>query len=141
MSALNRALTLLFDLLLSPFDRLPPLVGLSILALITAIAVLLAFKWTSDQARLAAAKRAMQAAIFEMRVFNDDLVLLFRAQGGVLRHTLSYLRYSFAPTVWLLLPMLALLLHMEFRFGYAGLSVGQSVLLKATVADAGRPVT
>ena len=43
-------------------------------------------------------KRAMQAAIFEMRLFNDDLVLLFRAQGDVLRHTASYLRHSFAPT-------------------------------------------
>ncbi len=121
MSLINRALTALFDLLLAPFDRLPPVVGLAIIALVTAIAVLIVFKWTSDQVRLAAAKRAMQAAIFEMRLFNDDLVLLFRAQGDVLRHTLSYLRYSFAPTLWLLLPMLLLLLHMEFRFGYSGL--------------------
>jgi hypothetical protein len=70
-----------------------------------------------------------------MRLFNDDLVLLFRAQGDVLRHTLSYLRHSFAPTAWLVLPMLALLLHMEFRFGYSGLAAGDTVLLKASVAD------
>lgn len=141
MSALNRVLTALFDVLLAPFDHLPALVGLTILALITAIAVLLVFKWTSDQPRLAAAKRAMQAAIFEMRLFNDDLVLLFRAQGDVLRHTASYLRHSFAPTLWLLVPMLALLLHMEFRFGYSGLTVGDTSLVKARVTDAAAPVT
>ena len=66
----------------------------------------------------------MQAAIFEMRLFNDDLVALFRAQGDVLRHTLHYLRLSLAPTLWLIVPMLALMLHMEFHFGYTGLTIG-----------------
>ena len=141
MIAMNRALTGFFDVALAPFDYLPAFVGLAVLALVTAIAVLLMFKWTSDQPRLTAAKRAMQAAIFEMRLFNDDLVLLFRAQADVLRHTLSYLRFSLAPTLWLLLPMLALLLHMEFRFGYSGLTAGDAVLLRAGVADTTRPVT
>ena len=94
MTLVNQALTGLFDLLLGPLDRLPPLAGLTILALVTAIAVLLAFKWTADQEALAAAKQAMQAAIFEMRLFNDDLVLLFRAQGEVIRRSLTYLRLS-----------------------------------------------
>jgi len=141
MFLINRALTGLFDLLLAPFDRLPAVLGLAILALGTAIAVLLVFKWTSDQPSLTAAKRAIQAAIFEMRLFNDDLVLLFRAQGGVLRHTATYLRHSFAPTLWLLVPMMALLLHMEFRFGYSGLTVGHTALLKARLTTAAAPVT
>jgi hypothetical protein len=68
------------------------------------VAVLLAFKWTADQPALAAAKQAMHAAIFEMRLFNDDLVLLFRAQGEVVRHSLTYLRLSLAPTLWLIVP-------------------------------------
>ena len=137
---MNRVLTAFFDVVLAPFDGLPAALGLSILALVTAIAVLLVFKWTSDQPRLAAAKRAMQAAMFEMRLFNDDLVLLFRAQGDVLRHTLRYLRLSFAPTLWLLLPMLALLVHMEFRFGYSGLTVGDTVLVRVRVADSAAPI-
>ena len=37
--------------------------------------------------------------------------------------------------------MLALLLHMEFRFGYSGLTAGDAVLLRAGVADTTRPVT
>ena len=138
MTLLNRVLTWLFDASLGPLDRLPPIAGLAVLALVTAAAVLLAFKWTADQRALAAANRAMQAAIFEMRLFNDDVGALVRAQGEVLRHTLVYLRLSLAPTLWLIAPMLALMLHMEFRFGYTGLRSGEAVLVKARLADAAR---
>jgi hypothetical protein len=131
---LNQVLTRLFDAAMWPLDRLAPMAGLVLLSLVTAVAVLLAFKWTSDQPALVAAKRAMQAAIFEMRLFNDDLAALLRAQGEVLRHTLRYLRLSLVPTLWLIVPMLALLLHMEFRFGYTGLTTGEAVLVKVRLA-------
>ena len=132
---LNRALTRLFDLAMGPLDHLPPTIALVLLSLVTAVAVLLAFKWTADQPALVAAKRAMQAAIFEMRLFNDDLTALLRAQVEVLRHTLTYLRLSLAPTLWLTVPLLALLLHMEFRFGYTGLAIGEAALVKVRFAD------
>src|SRR5215208_4109224 len=119
---------------MGPLDRLPPMAGLTLLSLATALAVLVAFKWTADQRALVASKRAMQAALFEMRLFNDDLAALLRAQGDVLRHTLTYLRLSLAPTLWLAVPMLALMLHMEFHFGYTGLTVGEAVLVKARLA-------
>src|SRR5215203_2705996 len=120
---------------MGPLDRLPPLAGLTLLSLATAVAVLIAFKWTADQRALVASKRAMQAALFEMRLFNDDLAALLRAQGEVLRHTLTYLRLSLAPTLWLLVPMAALMLHMEFRFGYTGMIAGEAALIKVRLAD------
>jgi hypothetical protein len=135
VTVLNRALTWLFDAVMGPLDGLPAMVGLSLLSLATAVAVLLAFKWTADQRALAASRRAMQAALFEMRLFNDDLAALLRAQGEVLRHTLTYLRLSLAPTLWLIVPVLALMLHMEFRFGYTGLTAGEAALVKVRLVD------
>jgi hypothetical protein len=135
VAVLNRALTWLFDAVMGPLDRLAPLAGLTLLSLATAVAVLVAFKWTADQRALVASKRAMQAALFEMRLFNDDLAALLRAQGEVLRHTLTYLRLSLAPTLWLLVPVAALMLHMEFRFGYTGLTAGEAALIKVRLAD------
>jgi hypothetical protein len=135
VTVLNRALTWLFDAVMGPLDRLPPMAGLTLLSLATAVAVLLAFKWTADQRALVASKRAMQAALFEMRLFNDDLVALLRAQCAVLRHTITYLRLSLAPTLWLVVPVLALMLHMEFRFGYTGLTAGEAALIKVHLAD------
>ena len=121
---------------MGPLDRLPPVAGLALLALVTAVAVLLVFRWTADQPALVSTKRAMQAAIFEMRLFNDDIGALFRAQGEVLRHTVNYLRLSLAPTLWLIAPMLALMLHMEFHFGYTGVATGEAALVKIRLAAA-----
>ena len=141
MAVVNRALTRLFDLAMAPLDHISPWAGIVVLSLVTAVAVLLAFKWTADQRALVAAKRAMQAAIFEMRLFNDDLAAMLRAQAEVLRHTLSYLRLSLVPTLWLIVPMLVLLLQMEFRFGYAGLVAGQTALVTVQLAPDGTPDT
>jgi hypothetical protein len=139
VTVLNRAMTLAFDAITGPLERLPAMAGLSLLSLATAVAVLLAFKWTADQRALATSRRGMQAALFEMRLFNDDLAALLRAQREVLRHTLTYLRLSLSPTLWLIVPMLALMLHMEFGFGYTGLMTGEAALVKAHLADgAGR---
>jgi uncharacterized membrane protein (DUF106 family) len=135
VTLLNKALTRLFDLLFAPIDALPPWAGLVVLSIVTAMVVLVAFKWTADQRGLAASKRAMQAGIFEMRLFNDDVVALLRAQGEVLRQTLRYLRYSFAPTLWLVVPLVLVMVQMEFRFGYRGLVPGQPALVTAHVGE------
>jgi hypothetical protein len=142
MAAVNAALTALCDLVLGPLGNLPPLAGLAVVSLVTALAVLLAFKWTADQQALARTKRTMQAAVFEMRLFNDDLAALFRAQGEVLRLSLRYLRLSLVPTLWLLVPLVILLVHMQFHFGYTGVWPGQAVLVKARLdAPAGMAET
>ena len=57
MSLLNAFLAVVFDLLLAPFRQLPPIVGLAVVSLLTAIAMLLIFKRTSNQTRLTAVKR------------------------------------------------------------------------------------
>ncbi len=141
MTLVNRTLTAVFDAALAPLGWLPPVVGLILMSLVTAAVVLLAFKWAADQAALAAAKQAMQAAIFEMRLFNDELPLLFRAQGEVLRQSLTYLRLSLTPTLWLIVPLAALLLHMEFLFGYTGLTPGDAALVTMRLSGAGAPST
>jgi hypothetical protein len=136
VTAANRALTALSDTLMSPFERLPAIVPLLCASLLTAIGALLVFKWASNQRSLAAAKRGIHAAIFEMRLFSDDLRALLSAQGDVLRYTLRYLRFSLVPTAWLLVPVLLLMLHLEFYFGYTGLTVGQRALVKVTFDSA-----
>lgn len=109
--------------------------GLVVLSLVTAAGVLYAFKWTADQAALVRSKRAMQAAVFEMRLFNDDLAALAQAQTRVVRHTVGYLHASLAPTLWLVVPMALLMIHMEFHFGYTGFAAGQAARLTLRFAE------
>ena len=133
MTALNRLLAGAFDVLLWPIQGLPPLAGLAICSLATAMAMLLVVKATSDQTRVALVKRAIQADLFEVRLFSDDLRAVFRAQGGMLRHTLAYLRLSLVPTLWLIVPFGLIFGHLESHYGYAGLTPGEPALVTATL--------
>jgi len=134
MTVFNRAATALFDLLLAPLDRLPALAGIAILALASAVLMLLVFRATSRQRELAAVKRAIQADIFEVRLFNDDPVMVLRVLGAVVRHTGQYLRLSLVPTLWLVVPLSLLLIQMEFHYGYGGLTPGTPALVTVWLA-------
>lgn len=148
MSFVNALLRPVFELALSPFRGLPPLVGLVVVSLVTAIAMLLIFKKTSNQVGIAAVKRRIHASLFEIRLFNDDLRAIMRAQMEILRHNLTYLRLSAVPMLWTLPPLILVIAQLQFHYGYQGLEVGRSTLLKvelqsseddASWSDAPRP--
>jgi hypothetical protein len=129
MSSLNAALRLAFDLLLAPFAGLPPLVSLSVVSLLVSILMLVVFKKTSNQEALALTKRKIHAGIFEIRLFNDDLRAILRAQNEILRTNLTYLRLSLWPMLFILPPFALVIAQLEFHYGYAGLRPGERALL------------
>jgi hypothetical protein len=144
MSLLNAALRPVFDLLLAPFAAMPPIVGLTVVSLVTAVFMLVVFKHTSNQAALEAVKRRIHACLFEIRLFNDDLRAIFRAQNEILRHNLTYLRLSLAPMVWILPPLVLVMAQLQFHYGYEGLRPGERTLLEVdlrpgAVAPGDRP--
>ena len=140
MTILNAVLASAFDFLLFPFRQLPPIVGLSVISLLTAVGMLLVFRATSDQRRIEQVKRAMVASLFEIRLFNDDLPALFRAQGQMLKQNAAYLRLSLVPMLWMIVPIGLTAAQLEFQYGYAGLTPGQPVLVKAHLRHSATPL-
>ena len=136
MTLLNVVLGALFDGLLWPFRLLPPVAGLSVVSLATAAAMLLVVKRTSNQTGIADARRAMLAALFEIRLFNDDLSAVFRALGSMLKQNLIYLRHSLVPLAWLLVPMAFIVAQLDAFYGYTGVKPGEPLLIKAIVTPA-----
>ena len=137
MSFVNAVLRPVFELALSPFRDLSPIVGLVVVSLLTSIAMLLIFKRTSNQDGIAAVKRRIHASLFEIRLFNDDLRAIFRAQAEILRYNLTYLRLSAVPMLWTLPPLILVIAQLQFHYGYQGLEVGKSTLLKVELQTAG----
>lgn len=135
MSFVNAALRSIFDLLLYPFRGLPPLAGLVVVSLVAAIGMLLVFKATSNQEALAGVKRQIHAGLFEIRLFNDDLATILRAQGEILRHNLTYLRLSLVPMVWMIVPLFFVIAQLQFQYGYEGLRAGSTTLLTVELAE------
>jgi hypothetical protein len=135
MAPLNRALTAVFDLVLRPLQLVPPLPGVALISLATAAVVLLVMRATSDARAITAARTGMYAAILEMRLFNDDLRGLLRAQLSLLKGNAAYLRASLWPMLWLIVPMALLLVQFDLYYGHSAVAPGEPVLITAQLRD------
>ncbi len=135
MSWLNFILRGLFDLLLRPFETLPWWVGLSVVSFVVSIAMLYVFKVTSNQQGITAVKRRIHACLFEIRLFNDDLPAILRAQIEILRHNVTYLRLSLVPMLWMIVPFVLLIAQLQFHYAYRGLEPGQTALVKVQLKE------
>lgn len=135
MSFINALLRTLVDGLLYPFRDLSPIIGLTVVSLLTAMGLLIVFKHTSNQKALEDVKRKIHAGLFEIRLYNDDFRAIMRAQSGILRANLTYMRYSMAPMIWTLPPLILLMAQLQFHYGYEGLEPGQEVLLKVEFSE------
>lgn len=141
MELLNAPLRWVFDLLLWPFQGLHPLVGLTVVSALGAIGMLIGYRATSDQEGLEETKRKIAAGLFEVRLFNDDLRAILRAQGRILRHNATYMRLNIVPMLWMIVPFVLVVAQLQFHYGYRGLEIDRPVVLSATLAeDAGDDV-
>lgn len=141
MSLVNALLRRLFDIVLYPFQGLHPLVGLIVLAVPISILMLLVFKKTSNQKKLADVKGRIHSGLFEIRLFNDDLAAIFRAQGEILRNNLTYLGLSLVPLAWMIVPFVLIIGQLEFRYGYQGLRPGEETLVRVRLTEDWREKT
>ncbi len=144
MQAINSAIGALLDALLWPFQAWP-LAGLTVVSLLVSLGLLAAFKVTSNQRALAAAKGRMHASLFELRLFQDDPRLVMRVVGDLLRQQAVYLRHACVPIVWVALPLAILAAHLQARYGYDGLRPGHAAMvtvrMKAAAAAARPDIT
>jgi uncharacterized membrane protein (DUF106 family) len=135
MSILDAALRALFDGLLFPFRSLPAFVGLVVVSLLASVGMLMVYKATSNQTKLAAVKDQISAGMYEIRLFNDDLPALFRAQFEILRNNMTYLGLSLVPMVWMIIPFLLVAAQLHHHYSFRGLETGEPVLLKVQLQE------
>jgi len=138
MWIINSIVGAIVNAALLPFRSLSPMVGLTVFSLVSGVAMLYVFKWTSDQEGIDLVKRKIYAGIFEIRLFNDDLRAIMAAQRDIFRYNLSYLRLSLRPLLFMMVPFVLVIAQLQLHYGYQGLAVDQPVIVKVTlVAPAG----
>lgn len=128
MSMIYAAMRALFDALLYPFRDMSPLVGLTIMSILFGVGMLVVLKYTSNQTKLDAVKRKIHAGLFEIRLFNDDLRSILRAQWDILRHNVTYLGLWLVPMLVMTVPLLLMVGQLHFHYGYRGLQPGEQTL-------------
>jgi len=82
VAAVNAALVWLFDAAAAWAIRVAPLTTLVVLSVVTGLALLWLAGRVTNQDGVAAAKRGIYAALFEVRLFNDDLGAVLRRESG-----------------------------------------------------------
>jgi uncharacterized membrane protein (DUF106 family) len=133
MWTVHHYLNALFDVLMLPFRRTGPWVGFAALSLLTAVVLLLIFKYTSNQEGLKRAKNKVWARVLELWLFRSDLRLIFSAQKDVVVATLKYMRYSLVPLAFMIVPIVFLTLQVDFRFSRTAVPVGGEAMVKVKV--------
>lgn len=107
--------------------------SLTAIAVASGIAMLLVFSRFSDQDRIRLAKRKIRAHLYEFRLFADEPALMFRAQKALLVWNARYLGLMLRPTAAILLPMLALLIHLDAVYGHRPLRTGERAIIGAEI--------
>ncbi|HDJ24111.1 MAG TPA: hypothetical protein ENF17_09495 [Candidatus Aminicenantes bacterium] len=133
MWAFNQAITWLFKIIFFPWEKLHPWWGMIYISLLTGLFMLWVFRLTSNQAGIKEVKQQIKAHLLEIRLFKDNMALTLKAQGRILLCNLKYISYSFKPMLVMILPLLLILIQLNFRFAYQPLAPGERTIVKVKV--------
>ena len=136
----NSAFGKIFDVLFLPFRSMSPWVGMILVSFLTGLLMLFVFKWTSNQQGIKNVKNKIKAHLLELRLFKDSLGQSLRAQGNILRCNLRYIGYSAKPMMVMILPLILIIIQLNFWFGYESLRLNESAILKIKLADDQNPL-
>jgi len=129
MKLINDLLRPVFDLLQAPFAGMPAFVGVLIWSIPVGVFALWVFGKTSNQVRIAEVKRRIHAGLFEIRLFNDDLRAIMRAQWQILGHVLHYQGLALKPMIFILPPLVLVMVQLHQFYGFRGLQAGDHALM------------
>ena len=134
MWVFNSVLDKLFDILFLPFRNMSPWVGMVLISLLTSFLMLFIFRHTSNQAGIKKAKNLIKAHLLELRLFQDDMRIQFRAQGRILMANLKYIGHNSKPMLVMIIPVVLILIQLNLWFGARSLKPGESALLKVKLS-------
>ena len=119
-----------------PVRALAPAWGLLLLSVVSGVLALAVFGLVSNQTAIRTVRDRIRGNVIGIRLFGDDLKVLFRLQGKILRDTVVYMGYALFPTVILVIPFLPILAQSNLLFSSRPLHVGEATVITARCANA-----
>jgi hypothetical protein len=127
---------MLSSAVLSPLSGHHALIGLIPLSVLLGIGMLWIFGQTSDQEAIRKIKGKLQAHLYEMRLFTDEPVLIWKAQRGLLAANARYIGLMLIPALAASIPMILILTQMESFYGHSPLSTGREAIVTVQMKGA-----
>lgn len=123
MNAIHTAVSAIFDVVLTPFEWLGDVWALVLVSGIFGILALLLFKQISWQAGIKSTKDKIKGHMIAIRIYQDDLGIVFSSVLKVVLRNFQYLALNFGPILPLLVPFILIASQLVVRYGFAPLPV------------------
>jgi uncharacterized membrane protein (DUF106 family) len=107
-----------------------PLLAVVLLSIVVGFLMVLVFRYTSNQQEIRRAKDRLKAHLLAVRLFQDQLAVVLRSYGRILRGTASYIRLAFTPLLFVIVPMTFLIIYVDHYLGNVPLRPDQQFLLQ-----------
>jgi hypothetical protein len=119
----------------SPFSGHNAMISLAPLSVLIGVAMLWTFGRTSNQNAILKIKSQLYACLYELRLFTDEPVLIWKAQWGLLTANVRYLGRLLLPVLVMSVPMLLIFSQLECFYGYAPLEIGKDAVVTMQMKD------
>ena len=123
MTVVNRITSSFFDVVLTPFELLGQEIALILVSGFFGIVALLIFKLISWQAGIKGVKDKIKGHMIAIRIYQDDLVVVFSSVLKVLLRNFQYIGLNFGPMVPLAIPFTLVAAQLVVRYGFDPLPV------------------
>jgi hypothetical protein len=139
MDATATVISQIVDVLVLPFGRTHHTLQLVWLSLLTGFGMAYVYKLTSSQKAVKRAKDRIKARVLEMRLYQDDPLLITRALGGALRNNLVYLGTIFVPFLIIVVPVAIVFTQLDQRYSRSYATPGSTALLTVRLTEGLNP--
>ena len=137
MNAINRAMSSMFDVVLTPFELLGSELALILVSGITGILAMIVFKHISWQGGIKSVKDRIKGHMIAIRIYQDDLAIVFTSVAKVLARNFQYLGLNFGPILPLLAPFVLAIAQFVVRYGFDPLPVATEEQVAAALPGEG----
>lgn len=124
---------------LAPIGLLPGWLSATLVAVLTGAAMLVAFKYTSNQRAIKRVRRGIRANLLAVKLFKDNIRVGLRSQAGVFAGAFRLLVLAVVPILVMTAPMVLLLAQLGVWYQAAPLPVEAETVV--TVKLSGEPGT
>jgi len=126
---INLALGKIFDLVLAPFAGLDPFWGLALVSAVTGGIMVAIFKFISNQEGIRKAKAKLRGYFLEVWIYKHEFSTVIGSVGRILKANLNYMRYAVSPLVVMIIPVVLIMVHLNFYYGMRSFKVDEQAVV------------
>jgi uncharacterized membrane protein (DUF106 family) len=121
------------DLAFALLSVFSPGVALWIVSALTGVAMLMVWRYTSNQDAIGNVRNQIAANLLATRLFKDNLAVTFRAQRQIVWQAGRLLGLSIRPMLIMMVPVVLIMVQIGLRYEHVPIAAGEMARVQATL--------